>query len=136
MTKVPDCKFLTAIKQVGFLWLTMFFVLVCLGFCLLLLVLLGGTAWKIWEAITGVITLHGAARLVFIVLCFIFVTAFYAGAGSLAFFSAARGFLLKNTSLSWKQKEKIEGWASLVGALAPVILFLWIGLKAVLEGKI
>jgi len=136
MTKVPEAKFWTAIKQAGLHWLSMFFGLVCLGFCLLLLVLLGGTAWKIWEAVAAAIGSTRPGRF----LAFLFLALVTAGSfatfGGFLCRSVTRDFLRKNTTLSFKQKDSIEGNAFVVGALVPAGFYLFICFKGWLEGKI
>lgn len=124
------CKFIFGTALGGI------FALLILLLALLVIAVLVGEFINVFKSISGVILSNGVSRFLAVAFLFVLTTSFFAGVGSLACFSAARGFLLKNSSLSWRQKEKIEVWASLVGALGPLVLFLWIGVKALLEGKI
>ena len=135
-TKVADSGFWKTSKRLGIHFCSCILMFTFLGICLVVVSVLGNTAWQLREAIGAAV---GSTRL-WRFFAFLFLALITAGCfatfGGFLCFSFVKDFLRKNTTFSSKQKDSIESNAFMVGALIPAGFYLFICFKGWLEGKI
>jgi len=123
-------------KRLGLHFCTSFLVVMFLGVCLVVISVLGGTAWQLWEAIGAAVGSTRPGRFFAFLFLALITAGCFATFGGFLCFSTVKDFLRQNTTFSSKQKDSIESNAFMVGALIPAGFYLFICFKGWLEGKI
>jgi hypothetical protein len=135
-TKAADSGFWKTAKRLGLHFCTSFLVVMFLGVCLVVISVLGGTAWQLWEAIGAAVGSTRPGRFFAFIFLALITAGCFATFGGFLCFSTVKDFLRQNTTFSSKQKDSIESNAFMVGALIPAGFYLFICFKGWLEGKI